>query len=477
MTLLVAGRTPEPVCLRLCDGVVAEVAARLEPHEGEPVVDLGGRFVRRGLRDAHVHFAEWARSRLQLDLSAAVSATHAADTVRAAAAALPPGAVLRGGGFRDATWPEPPAASLLDAAAPGRAVVLQSQDMHTAWLSRAALALVGLPDHPTGLLREHACWDALARVPAPGRAQDDEAARLAVDAALARGVTALRDFEFGDPWEAWSRRRAADGSLPVRVSAVVQRHRVAAYADQGLRTGSGDAWLRVGPVKLFVDGSLGSRTARCFTPYAGTGDRGQALLDPDALRAELATARAAGFVPAVHAIGDEANRDALVALADAGTGGSVEHAQLLRREDLALFAAAGVTASLQPAHLLDDAPLVEHHWAGTTSLPYAVRSVLDAGARVVLGSDAPVSPLDPWRSIAAAVHRTDGTMPPWHPQEAVPLEVALAASGARRVRPGDVADLVVLDVPDPAVLSPADLAAAPVHATCVGGRWHGTVRS
>jgi predicted amidohydrolase YtcJ len=177
---------------------------------------------------------------------------------------------------------------------------------------------------------------------------------------------------------------------------------------------------------------------------------------------------------AVHAIGDEATRDVLAVLHDLGSAGaSVEHAQLLRREDLPLFRAAGVTASLQPAHLLDDRGLVDELWAESGSVPFAVRSLLDAGARVVLGRDAPVSPLDPWRRIAAAVHRTDGDAEPWHSEESVSAEEALAASGARRVRDGDAADLVVLDAPR-LPETPGGLLAVPVHAVLLDGRWvHG----
>jgi predicted amidohydrolase YtcJ len=288
----------------------------------------------------------------------------------------------------------------------------------------------------------------------------------------------VRDFSFEDARRLWQRLQGPGGRLPLRVEAVVMPERLPAYVEAGLRTGDGDPWLRVGPLKLFVDGSLGARTARGLTPYAGSDDRGVLLLDPDQLRAALAGARSAGFGVAVHAIGDEATRDALHALQGAGVTASLEHAQLLRREDVPLFRSAGVVASVQPAHLLDDAPLVDDLWRDSPSEPYAVRLLVDAGVSTVLGSDAPVSAFDPWLGIAAAVHRSDGSAPPWRPEQAVPLEVAMSASGARRLRPGDPADLVVLDLPDPAVLSAADLARVPVHATflagvCVHGPWRG----
>ena len=467
--LLTGGVTPEPVALRVRDGRVVEVAGALAAEPGERVLDLGGRYVRHGLRDAHAHVVEWARSRREVDLSGARTAVEAADLLHGAA-----GAVVRGTAFRDALWPDAPHRDLLQRALPDRVVVLRSLDMHSVWLSPAALALAGLPEHPTGLLREHEAWDALARLPPHEAAEDDDAVADAVAAAHARGLTAVRDFSFEDAHGTWVRR----GRTDLRVTAVVQVQHLPSYVKRGLATGDGDALLRVGPLKLFADGSLGARTARCLTPYAGTDDHGRQLLDPEALRAALAGAREARFGVAVHAIGDEATRDALHALQQAGLPATLEHAQLLRPEDLPLFAAAGIAASVQPAHLLDDRDLVDALWTGSPSLPYAVGSLVGAGAEVVLGSDAPVSPLDPWRAISAAVHRTDGTREPWRPQEAVPLEVALEASGGHRPRPGDTADLVVLDTPDPTGLGPADLAAVPVHATfvagrCVHGAWRG----
>jgi predicted amidohydrolase YtcJ len=475
--LLVNGRTPEPVALRVERGRVVECGPRLEPQHGEQVLDLGGRVVRRGLRDAHAHVVEWARSQREVDLSGAGSAAAAADLVASAHRAAPPGAVVRGSFFRDALWPDEPAAALLDRAAPGRVVVLRSLDMHSVWLSPATLAVCGLPDHPTGLLREHEAWAALDRLPARAAAEDDAAVDVAVGAAHQRGLTSVRDFSFEDAHGSWSRRQASrGGTLPLRVTAVVQPVAVPGLVERGLSSGSGDDWLRIGPLKLFVDGALGARTARCLTPYAGGSDRGRQLLDPQALRTALEGARLAGLDVAVHAIGDEATRDALQALQTAGVGASLEHAQLLRTEDLPLFRSGGVVASIQPAHLVDDAPLVDDLWRHTTSLPYAVRSLVSAGATIVLGSDAPVSPLDPWVSIAAAVHRTVGVDPPWRAGEAVDLELALVASGARRVAVGDRADLVVVDAPDLAALSAADLAQVPVHATflagqCVHGPW------
>ncbi len=472
--LLVGGREPGPVALRVAGGRVVERGPRLEPRAGERVLDLGGRFVRRSFRDAHVHVAEWVRSLGELDLSGAASPQEAADVVARAARSAPPGEALRGSGFPYALWKVPADARMLAVAAPDRVVVLTSRDIHTVWLSPPALALLGLQDHPSGVLQEREAWDVLGRLPSPSRDEAERATAEAVRDAVARGTTALRDFDFDDPYGAWSARRDERGRLPLRVEAVVQPDALESVAAQGLRTGDGDAWLRVGPVKLFMDGALGSRTARCLEPYPGGEDRGMQVLTPEALQQALARIAGLGFTAAVHAIGDEAGRDALQVLAAAGLPATLEHAQLLRPEDLRLLGRVPVTASVQPAHLLGDRHLVDDLWAASRSVAYPLRSLLDAGAAVVLGSDAPVVPLDPWPGLAAAVHRTDGALPPWRAEEAVGLEEALRAYGARPLAAGDPADLVVADLPALDGLAPAELASVPVHATMLDGRWvHG----
>jgi predicted amidohydrolase YtcJ len=175
---------------------------------------------------------------------------------------------------------------------------------------------------------------------------------------------------------------------------------------------------------------------------------------------------------------DRANSLALQAFAATGAHGSIEHAQLIDRSDLARFAALGVTASVQPEHALDDRDVADHHWAGRTDRAFVLRSLLDAGARLAFGSDAPVAPLDPWVAIAAASARTRDDRPPWHPEQAITVAEAVAAStgagavrGDRaRIEVGAVADLAVLDS-DPYTCSAAALRALPVAGTLLGGEW------
>ena len=246
------------------------------------------------------------------------------------------------------------------------------------------------------------------------------------------------------------------------------------------RRGCGPVWtldggaglLRVGPLKVLIDGSLNTRTAYCVDPYPH-GGRGLLTVSEAELLDLLVRARESGFVPAVHAIGDAANEVALDAFAAAGIAGRIEHAQFVRSQDFARFGGLGLTASVQPAHALDDRDAADSNWAGRTDRAFPLRSLLAAGATLALGSDAPVAALEPWTAMSAATTRSrqDGRGP-WHPEQALTRQEALAAStrGRGTVRAGDPADLAVLDV-DPLAVSDAEFAAMPVAATLVAGRF------
>jgi predicted amidohydrolase YtcJ len=471
--------------LRIAGGRIVAVAADpgdLGTGAGESVVDLAGRVVLPGLVDAHVHAAQWASVRHRLDLSQAVSASAVAEAVRRRAAAAAEPEVLIGYGFRDGLWPDAPHRSLLDAVCPDRPVALVSADLHAAWLNSAGLALVGRGGHPTGVLREHECFAAVAALPEVPVDVLDRWVAEACRAAAARGVTGVIDFHYADNLGDWGRRAAA-GPLAVRVDAAVYPEHLEAAIGRGLRTGDvlpgTGGLLRMGPLKLFTDGSLNTRTALCCDPYPGLEGTEEAYGIEQTPYEELVRLmrRAAGHgvEPAVHAIGDRANTLALDAFAAVRCRGRIEHAQLLTAEDVPRFAGLGVTAGVQPAHAPDDRDVADRHWAGRTGRAFAYGDLLAAGARLEFGSDAPVSPLDPWLGIAAAVSRTGDERPAWHPEQRIPVRAALtaAARGRALIRVGDPADLVVLDA-DPLTADAGTLREMPVHATLLGGRWtHG----
>ncbi|MCJ1700037.1 amidohydrolase family protein [Rathayibacter festucae] len=468
----------EPVSVLLRDGRIEAIApdgALDGTRTGDAEVrDLDGRWLLPGLWDEHVHFSQWSMTAPRLDVSTARSAAETVEAVRARLALAPDSlATLVGFGFRDGLWPDLPTTALLDAVAPERPVVLVSGDLHCAWVNSAALRRYGFPAQDD-ILREEPCFRLVTALGALSDEELDELADEAARRAAARGVVGVVDLEMR--WNAgdWT-RRIAGGARSLRVDIGVYRDHLDRAIAEGLRTGDevegGEGLLRMGPLKVLIDGSLNTRTAYCVHPYAGHEGSGVLTVDPAELDELLARAAAAGIRPTVHAIGDAAATVALDALAKVG-GGRIEHAQLLSDADLPRFAGLGVVAGVQPAHALDDREVADRYWEGRTGRAFALRSLIDSGATVVLGSDAPVAPLDPWVAIAAAVSRARDGDEPWHPEQRVTIAEALVASTrTRRLAPqaGDTADLVVVER-DPLASDGEQLRSMPVAVTLLAGR-------
>lgn len=455
------------------DGRVTAIGPAVTVPPGAEVVDLDGRFVGPGLWDAHVHFTQWVAARDRLDLAAAASAAGAAALVRDRLAAGAVAGVLTGYGFRDALWSDAPTVALLDEVAPDTPVVLVSGDLHCGWLNTAAATAFGLTLPPSGLLRETEWIGTMQRIDAQTQRGVD-AFRAAADAAAARGVVGVVDFENDDNLARWP-ERVADGVTSLRIDASIWPWQLDDAIAAGHRSDDvldEHALVRVGPLKVVADGSLNTRTAHCWHPYPGTADHGVRSVDPAELRRLLRAATEHGIDAAVHAIGDRTNTEVLDAFEELGIPGTIEHAQLVRPADLPRFADLGIVASVQPEHAMDDRDVADRHWAGHAGNAFPYGALHAAGATLRLGSDAPVAPLDPWVSIAAAVHRHRDGRPPWHPEQRLPVEVALAASarGRAALTVGDPADLVVVET-DPLTADEPSLRAMPVAGTLLGGRW------
>ncbi|SDS20377.1 hypothetical protein SAMN04489860_1029 [Paraoerskovia marina] len=443
--------------------------------------------------------------------------------------------VVVGFGFRDAMWPDRPTRALLDEVAGPTPVVIASGDGHCGWVSTAAAELLGADVDASGILREDDWFDVSRRLDRQGESDLDGLVVVAGTYAAARGIVGVVDLEMADNTRAWQRRVAAGAtSLRVEAGFYADRLDeviAAGYRAGDVVPDTGDL-VRIGPLKIMSDGSLNTRTAFCRTPYVvapvapvatevepvdsgvelvETGDtevepvetvvstgstgvsstgstgvvstgstgggttadphHGALDVDPDEMKQQIVRAFDAGLDVTVHAIGDAAVHLVLDTFEEIGRGGRMEHAQLVDPADLPRFAALGVTASIQPEHAMDDRDVVDAYWEGTSGIPFPVRSLVDAGATVRFGSDAPVAALDPWATMAAAVHRSRDDRDPWHPEETVDARTALAAHarGRDEVRAGDVADLVVVDR-DP--FAPGEpLRDMPVWATMVGGRW------
>jgi predicted amidohydrolase YtcJ len=472
----------EPVSVRLSNGAIVSIdtANGAEPPSGqetarETVVDLAGRWLVPGLWDNHVHFDQWSLHSRRLDVSHAESAAETASLVAIAigAADFAPGDVLTGVGFRDGLWPDEPLAAVLDSVSGNQPVALVSGDLHSVWLNSRALELFGFADHPTGLLREGDAFIAQGFMNTVSDDVLDRYVQVAATAAAARGVVGIVDLEMAYNYDSWSRRSAA-GFDSLRVEFGVYPQHLERAISEGLRGGDSITELvRVGPFKVITDGSLNTRTAFCYDPYPGAwseNDRGLLTVAPEELRGLMATAVAAKFRPAVHAIGDRANTVALDAFEAVGCHGTIEHAQLLNPADVARFAKLGVVASVQPEHALDDRDVADLYWAGRTGAAFVLRTLLDSGATLAFGSDAPVAPLDPWVTMAAAVGRTRDGRAPWHPEQRISAAEALAASVRSRVAVGEPADLVVTEM-NPVDADADSLRTMTVAATLLGGRF------
>src|SRR6185503_5043053 len=307
---------------------------------------------------------------------------------------------------------------------------------------------------------------------------DDEfvdAMRDGLKIAATRGVTAVHDKDgwLGAPrfWQ----RLADAGALTLRVWQSLPYDHVGRLEELGFRSGLGDDLLRIGYLKAFMDGTLGSQTARLLD------GSGVEITSRDELVEIIRAGARAGWPVAVHAIGDLANREALDAFDETrdewlgqGLRPRIEHAQLLTEEDIPRFAELGVAASVQFSHAPSDAEIAERFWAGMTHRAYAYRSLWDAGTLLANGSDAPIEELDPLAGIVAGVSRA------WHPEQRVTLDEALRATTVNpawlardehrrgKLVPGYLADLVVLDK-DP--YETDDLGDINVVATMLGGRW------
>lgn len=465
-----------PVDVLVEDGRVA----RILPHSSEDGpgerVRLGGRWLVPGLHDRHVHMSQWAMVSRRLDLANVGSAREAAALV---ASAIAGGArEVAGFGYRDGLWADAPSLALLDDAAGDVPVVLVSADLHACWLNSAAGARHGTRPGVDGVLREGDCFRLVRELDdVADDVLDDWVAESAARAA-ARGVVGITDYEMRWNRDDWARRAAA-GAFPLRVAFGVYPQHLDRAIAEGLRTGQAvdgtDGLVTVGGAKIITDGSLNTRTAWCFDPYPGLEGHehpaGLATVRYEELVPLMTRAHAGGLTPAVHAIGDRANARVLDAFETVGCRGSIEHAQLLRHEDVARFARLGIVASVQPEHAMDDRDVAERYWAGRTDRAFMLAELAAAGVDLALGSDAPVAPLDPWVAIAAAVGRTRDGREPWHPEQAIDVRAALAAStngAGAEVHQGAVADLAVVEL-DPFHATVEQLRAMPVAATYLGG--------
>jgi predicted amidohydrolase YtcJ len=469
--------------------------------------DARGRLVVPGFTDAHAHLLNAGFAMRAVDLKGVPSVEEAARRIADRVATTPPGAWVRGAGWDQHLWPGArfPDRRALDAVAPEHPVVLDHTSGHCIWVNSAALraasitaeteppegGAIDLDDRgePTGILRDNASALIAAVAPRPTPPARVAALEEAIAHAHTLGVTCAHAMNVGRG-EYQSLLALNDGDrLRLRVRAYLTADRLDEWIDRAVRAGDGDAMLRIGGVKFFADGALGSMTAWMFEPYADSDDLGFPLQSPDQLEAMVRRCLEHGLAPAIHAIGDQANRAVLDILERTRAHSPelprrIEHAQLLLAEDIGRFAGLGVTASMQPIHATQDMTKVDRAWGERGVGAYAFASLLASGANLAFGSDTPVETMDALAGVHAAVTRRNAAGEPsdgWYPAQRLSREATLraytrgAAVAVREegelgaIAAGRHADFVVLSEDLFALDDPMRILEARVHATVVGG--------
>lgn len=494
-------------------------------------INLRGRAVIPALTDAHVHLTWYALGRREVRLDGTADFD---DALRRIAAAVEGGSGwVQGGGWDHVAWGGRwPTAADLDAIVPDRPVFLTRKDGHSAWVNSRGLEIAGVsddtPDPPgggirrekkkaTGILLENAIDLVRRHIPDPTDEERLEALREVTQEAYSYGMVGVHIPPTLSPGDGALTLRDVQrlrerGWLGLRVLAHLGLDTLDEALALGLRSGMGDRWLRIGGVKMFADGSLGSETAEMLSHYEGRRHLGTPTMTTEDLNEAVRRSIEGGLAVTVHAIGDGANRRVLdaIELALKATGGRqeaadqgvesmpstvsarprltpvpnrIEHAQILHPLDIPRFAQLGVVASMQPVHATSDMQTADLLWGARCATAYAWRALRESGAVLAFGSDAPVEPLNPWLSVHAAVtrQRPDGSPSGgWYPEQRLSVGEALhgftagaafaagAAGEQGAIRPGMLADLAVLSA-DPFKIEPSELHAVTAEMTLSEG--------
>ncbi|HEV2177332.1 MAG TPA: amidohydrolase [Terriglobia bacterium] len=504
----------------LAVGTDDEIQAYTGPNT--QAIDLHGRFAMPGFIDDHVHFSDGSFQLLQIDLKNVRSEAEFVRQIGEKAKTLAPGRWLLGGDWDEEAWPDAklPTRWMIDAVTPNNPVYISRYDGHAGLANSLAMKLAGVTKdakdpvggrivrdpkthEPTGVFKDAAQGLIEHVIPNPSEAEYEEAIKTGLAEARRVGVTSVEDMNLGGDTPDGQftgeirllSRAEREGWLTCRFTEYIPIRQWKTLADAALSHNMGSDFLKLGGVKGFADGSLGSRTAWMFEPYADDphnfGIPLPMMSPPAKMEAAVRGADAAGIQIAVHAIGTRAVAEMLDIYQRVGGADSpahrfrIEHAQHMRPQDFARFGKLGIVASMQPYHAIDDGRWAEkriNHEVAKYS--YAWRSMLDAGAPLAFGTDWPVAPLNPLLGIYAAVTRAtlDGKHPEgWFPEQKLTLDEALRAYTAGSayaafqegdrgtIAPGKLGDVIVLS-DDLFSIAPEKIRDAHVEMTIVGGK-------
>jgi predicted amidohydrolase YtcJ len=486
--------------------------AKQRAPAGARRIDLAGRRVLPGLIDSHVHFLTGGDELLAPDLRSAKTEEEFARRLGAAAKKVPAGTWMTGGTWDHENWPDGrlPTRKWLDRFVPDHPVFVSRLDGHMAVANSLAIRRAkvsaktkdpkggtivrGADGEPAGVFKDTAMILISRHVPAWTPKQRLRRARVALRHAASLGITGVHDMLTSYSVLRTYQDLRDRGELTTRITYYTPIGSHERWGAVRIQRGFGDAFLKLGGLKGFADGSLGSTTAWFFEPYSDAPNTSglpmPALLPEGSMPDDVVSCTNLGLQVAIHAIGDRANRRMLDIFAGGGDAlrklrPRLEHAQHIHPDDLARFAKLGVIASMQAYHAIDDGRWAEKRiGAERCQTTYAFRSLLERGATLAFGSDWPVAPLSPWSAIYAAVTRRtlDGKNPEgWVPSEKITVEQAITAytrgsayaafdeKELGTLVAGKLADLIVLDR-DPFAIPAAEIRDVRVDLTVVGGR-------
>jgi len=503
--------------------------------------DMNGRVILPGLTDAHLHLKNYALGLRKIDCETDTKEEclrRVAERVKKAK----PGEWILGHGWNQNVWTSLlpsgdrerrakqrqsrseaeggpgvrgwPHASDLDAIAQDNPVYLTAKSLHASWANTAALRLANITSqtpnpqngqiqrdasgNATGILLESAMELVGGAIPASTIDEIADAIEKAQPLLWKMGLTGVHDFDRRDSFIALQRLHA-QGKLRLRVLKNLPVDLLDQAYELGLRASFGDDWLRIGSIKVFMDGALGPHTAAMFQPYLGEEEnRGILNMDGEELFEHGRKAAQVGLGLTVHAIGDRANHEVLNAYEQLRAYEKenhlphlrhrIEHVQILHPDDAARLGRMNIIASMQPIHATSDMRMADQFWGERSRLAYAMKTQLDFGARLALGSDAPVESPNPFWGLHAAVtrRRADGSPSAegWYPEQKLSMAEAwegytLGSAYAAnmedrlgRLAPNHLADLIVLEASqDPFTCNPNDLLTLQASATMIGGEW------
>lgn len=475
-------------------------------------LNLGGRVILPGLTDSHIHFEKFSLNHEQINCDTK-SLDECLARIQRRVNTLQPGEWVRGHGWDQNLWGRYGTKEELDRVTAGNPAYITAKSLHAAWANTAALNQAGLsanpPDPPkgkfqrredgslTGILFEFATLLISDLIPRPSPYDLSQIMLRGQDELLRLGITSIHDFDGERCLQALQLLRE-DSLQRLRVVKSIRFDDFESAIDAGLRTGSGDDWIRIGAVKLFSDGALGPHTAAMLKPYEDDANNsGFLLLTAEEISEIGMRAAANGLALAIHAIGDLANRVVLDAFEELRTFEAknrikplphrIEHLQLISPEDTQRPADLDIIVSMQPIHATSDMRMADRYWGDRVRQSYGWRSQIDAGSKLIFGSDAPVDSANPFIGIHAAVTRKPlgcaNDAVSWVPDQRISLQEAFNAysiwpaqsigvgSKLGKLLPGYLADLIVLDE-DPFLLDNSELSAIRPSGVMVNGEWH-----